>query len=150
MRLGGSVTVQDVGEAVRLMKVAMQQSSIDPRTGQIDMVSRGGGCGPPALGGCHGSEHGSFEACGWEHWRRTVLQTFKAVIARLLLGREVNPSGLNLCSSSSLLGPAGRDSDGRVCCGPHHEGTAGGRAAQLAGEKGAHGPSEAMETSAVP
>lgn len=37
MRLSESVTVQDVGEAVRLMKVAMQQSSIDPRTGQIDM-----------------------------------------------------------------------------------------------------------------
>ena len=37
MRLSDSVTVQDVNEAVRLMKVAMQQSSIDPRTGQIDM-----------------------------------------------------------------------------------------------------------------
>jgi DNA replication licensing factor MCM4 len=37
MRLSNSVTVQDVAEAVRLMKVAMQQSSIDPRTGQIDM-----------------------------------------------------------------------------------------------------------------
>ncbi|KAL4445821.1 hypothetical protein ABPG77_009020 [Micractinium sp. CCAP 211/92] len=37
MRLSSGVTVQDVGEAVRLMKVAMQQSSIDPRTGQIDM-----------------------------------------------------------------------------------------------------------------
>lgn len=38
MRLRDVVTVDDVGEAVRLMKVAMQQSSIDPRTGQIDMV----------------------------------------------------------------------------------------------------------------
>lgn len=37
MRLCGTVSVQDVNEAVRLMKVAMQQSSIDPRTGQIDM-----------------------------------------------------------------------------------------------------------------
>lgn len=37
MRLSDSVTVQDVGEAVRLMQVAMQQSSVDPRTGQIDM-----------------------------------------------------------------------------------------------------------------
>lgn len=43
MRLSESVTVQDVGEAVRLMKVAMQQSSIDPRTGQIDMASGGRG-----------------------------------------------------------------------------------------------------------
>ncbi|PSC67965.1 DNA replication licensing factor MCM4 [Micractinium conductrix] len=37
MRLCNTVSVDDVGEAVRLMKVAMQQSSIDPRTGQIDM-----------------------------------------------------------------------------------------------------------------
>jgi DNA replication licensing factor MCM4 len=37
MRLSSVVTVQDVSEAVRLMKVSMQQSSIDPRTGQIDM-----------------------------------------------------------------------------------------------------------------
>ncbi|KAL6782888.1 MCM4 [Auxenochlorella protothecoides x Auxenochlorella symbiontica] len=37
MRLAATVTVDDVTEAVRLMKVAMQQSSIDPRTGQIDM-----------------------------------------------------------------------------------------------------------------
>lgn len=37
MRLSEIVTLDDVAEAVRLMKVAMQQSSIDPRTGQIDM-----------------------------------------------------------------------------------------------------------------
>lgn len=37
MRLDGVVGVADVHEAVRLMKVALQQSSIDPRTGQIDM-----------------------------------------------------------------------------------------------------------------
>lgn len=65
MRLAGSVTVQDVGEAVRLMKVAMQQSSIDPRTGQIDMVRRHE---------CKAGEsradaevwHGSLAACQWE------------------------------------------------------------------------------------
>ena len=37
MKLSGFVGEEDVAEAVRLMKVAMQQSSIDPRTGQIDM-----------------------------------------------------------------------------------------------------------------
>eukprot|EP00887_Chlorella_sp_A99_P000983 scaffold5.g983.t1 len=37
MRLSTTVSADDVNEAVRLMKVAMQQSSIDPRTGQIDM-----------------------------------------------------------------------------------------------------------------
>lgn len=36
-RLAATVTVDDVAEAVRLMRVAMQSSSIDPRTGQIDM-----------------------------------------------------------------------------------------------------------------
>ena len=37
MRLAPYVTVADVAEAVRLMRVALQQSSVDPRTGQIDM-----------------------------------------------------------------------------------------------------------------
>jgi DNA replication licensing factor MCM4 len=37
MRLDRSVRITDVDEAVRLIRVAMQQSSIDPRTGQIDM-----------------------------------------------------------------------------------------------------------------
>ena len=37
MRLADTVEESDVDEAVRLMRVAMQQSSIDPRTGQIDM-----------------------------------------------------------------------------------------------------------------
>lgn len=37
MRLAPYVEESDVDEAVRLMQVAMQQSSIDPRTGQIDM-----------------------------------------------------------------------------------------------------------------
>lgn len=37
MRLGEWVEEDDVDEAVRLMNVAMQQSSVDPRTGQIDM-----------------------------------------------------------------------------------------------------------------
>lgn len=37
MRLANTVEESDVDEAVRLMRVAMQQSSIDPRTGQIDM-----------------------------------------------------------------------------------------------------------------
>lgn len=37
MRLARWVEEKDVDEAVRLMRVAMQQSSIDPRTGQIDM-----------------------------------------------------------------------------------------------------------------
>lgn len=66
MRLSNVVTVADVDEAVRLMKVSMQQSSIDPRTGQIDMVRargdydrrrmdsalglQGGWCGGLAMG----------------------------------------------------------------------------------------------------
>ena len=37
MRLAEWVEEDDVEEAVRLMNVAMQQSSVDPRTGQIDM-----------------------------------------------------------------------------------------------------------------
>jgi DNA replication licensing factor MCM4 len=37
MRLGEWVEESDVEEAVRLMRVALQQSSVDPRTGQIDM-----------------------------------------------------------------------------------------------------------------
>lgn len=37
MRLSATVSMRDVDEAVRLMTVAMQQSSIDPRTGQVDM-----------------------------------------------------------------------------------------------------------------
>lgn len=37
MRLSEWVEENDVAEAVRLVRVAMQQSSIDPRTGQIDM-----------------------------------------------------------------------------------------------------------------
>jgi len=37
MRLAEWVEESDVDEAVRLMRVAMQQSSIDPLTGQIDM-----------------------------------------------------------------------------------------------------------------
>ena len=37
MRLASYVEEDDVKEAVRLVRVAMQQSSIDPRTGQIDM-----------------------------------------------------------------------------------------------------------------
>ena len=61
MRLSPEVTVGDVGEAVRLMKVAMQQSSIDPRTGQIDMdVIQTGAC-------CAGSPEGaggSLVECG--------------------------------------------------------------------------------------
>ena len=52
MRLSSVVTVQDVSEAVRLMKVSMQQSSIDPRTGQIDMdlIQTGGWVGGQAVG----------------------------------------------------------------------------------------------------
>ena len=37
MRLAEEVTEQDVGEAYRLVKVAMQSSATDPRTGKIDM-----------------------------------------------------------------------------------------------------------------
>lgn len=37
MRLAEWVEESDVEEAVRLMRVALQQSSVDPRTGQIDM-----------------------------------------------------------------------------------------------------------------
>ena len=37
MRLADTVAEGDVDEAVRLVKVSMQQASIDPRTGQIDM-----------------------------------------------------------------------------------------------------------------
>lgn len=37
MRLGKEVTEEDVEEAMRLMKVAMQQAAWDPKTGQIDM-----------------------------------------------------------------------------------------------------------------
>jgi DNA replication licensing factor MCM4 len=37
MRLSALISIRDVDEAVRLMTVAMQQSSIDPRTGQVDM-----------------------------------------------------------------------------------------------------------------
>ena len=35
--LAEEVTEQDVGEAYRLVKVAMQSSATDPRTGKIDM-----------------------------------------------------------------------------------------------------------------
>lgn len=37
VRLAGFVEEKDVLEAVRLMQVSMQQASIDPKTGQIDM-----------------------------------------------------------------------------------------------------------------
>ena len=37
MRLGSTVETDDVEEALRLMKVAMQQAATDPRTGTIDM-----------------------------------------------------------------------------------------------------------------
>ena len=64
MRLSDTVTVQDVAEAVRLMKVAMQQSSIDPRTGQIDMdVIQTGATPATRAGTTHGLWHGA--AKGW-------------------------------------------------------------------------------------
>ena len=37
MRLSPQVSQQDVEEAVRLIKTAMQQSATDPKTGEIDM-----------------------------------------------------------------------------------------------------------------
>ena len=37
MRLSDKVEKRDVEEAVRLIKVAMQQSATDPTTGEIDM-----------------------------------------------------------------------------------------------------------------
>jgi DNA replicative helicase MCM subunit Mcm2 (Cdc46/Mcm family) len=37
MRLSSRVETQDVGEALRLIRVATQTAAIDPRTGQIDM-----------------------------------------------------------------------------------------------------------------
>lgn len=37
MRLSETVEKRDVDEAVRLIKVAMQQSATDPTTGEIDM-----------------------------------------------------------------------------------------------------------------
>jgi DNA replication licensing factor MCM4 len=37
IRLSPVVHPADVGEALRLVKVAMQQAAMDPRTGQIDM-----------------------------------------------------------------------------------------------------------------
>ena len=37
MRLCSTVGPEDVAEALRLVKVAMQQAAVDPRTGQIDM-----------------------------------------------------------------------------------------------------------------
>jgi DNA replication licensing factor MCM4 len=37
IRLSHEVTEKEVTEAIRLVKVAMQQSAVDPRTGQIDM-----------------------------------------------------------------------------------------------------------------
>lgn len=37
MRLATEVSTNDVNEAVRLIKQAMQQSATDPKTGQIDM-----------------------------------------------------------------------------------------------------------------
>jgi DNA replication licensing factor MCM4 len=58
MRLSSVVTVQDVSEAVRLMKVSMQQSSIDPRTGQIDMdlIQTGGWVGKRWVSGWVGGQ----------------------------------------------------------------------------------------------
>nr|WCZ58450.1 DNA replication licensing factor MCM4 [Andalucia godoyi] len=37
MRLSSTVEESDVRESIRLVRVAMQQSAVDPRTGQIDM-----------------------------------------------------------------------------------------------------------------
>eukprot|EP01028_Stygiella_incarcerata_P006150 TRINITY_DN2513_c0_g1_i4.p1 TRINITY_DN2513_c0_g1~~TRINITY_DN2513_c0_g1_i4.p1 ORF type:complete len:751 (+),score=205.90 TRINITY_DN2513_c0_g1_i4:55-2307(+) len=37
MKFSMEVTLDDVKEAIRLVKVAMQQAAVDPRTGQIDM-----------------------------------------------------------------------------------------------------------------
>ena len=37
MRMDAQVVVDDVNEAIRLMKVATQAAATDPRTGTIDM-----------------------------------------------------------------------------------------------------------------
>ena len=37
MRLSNRVETEDIEEAVRLIRTAMQQSAVDPKTGMIDM-----------------------------------------------------------------------------------------------------------------
>ena len=51
MRLASTVGTDEVAEALRLVKVAMQQAAMDPRTGQIDMdkilTGFSASCAPP-------------------------------------------------------------------------------------------------------
>jgi hypothetical protein len=75
MRLSSVVTVQDVSEAVRLMKVSMQQSSIDPRTGQIDMdlIQTGEDWSQHLVGGASGwAMEGQRVLGGCKSWPRVL------------------------------------------------------------------------------
>ena len=124
MRLSDSVTVQDVAEAVRLMKVAMQQSSIDPRTGQIDMdlIISGGRSAAVAAGRCHVCTARSTAATLVFRWPRcwacagvsAADRTMKAQLVgelRSLLERKAGPSGIRI---ADLLDSVNAQSSVRV------------------------------------